>query len=187
MKFILNTAIDSHFCALFDEEGIRITYHEWENRRHDGKELWEFLKNYDVSDITFLGGVSGPGGFSSLRAGAGVLNALAFTTGLPVHSLRADFWQKTLLQGKGEVVLNSFGDGVWVEKDSILHRYSVREAGDLFSKEPACVSWLPVEKQKAFSSPIFLDMKQAPEVLLQLLETVKPHAQCVTEYEVPPV
>ena len=187
VKFILNTAIDPHFCALFDTAGIRIAYHEWENRRHDGKELWEFLKNYDVSNITFLGGVSGPGGFSSLRAGAGVLNSLAFATGISVHSLRADFWQEALLEKKGEVVLNSFGDGVWIQKNSVLHRYSVEEAGDLFLKKPACVSWLPKEKQEVFSHPIFIDMKQAPEVLLHLLEKVEPHNQCVTEYEVPPV
>ncbi len=187
VKFILNTAIDPHFCALFDEAGIRIDYHEWENRRHDGKELWEFLKNHDVSKFIFLGGVSGPGGFSSLRAGAGVLNSLAFATGLSVHSLRADFWQEALLQGKGEVILNSFGDGVWVRKNSILHRHSVEEAGKLFIQTPVCVSWLPKEKQEMFSHPIFIDMKQAPEVLLTFLEAVEPHTQCVTEYEVPPV
>ncbi len=187
MKFILNTAVDPHFCALFDENNVRINYHEWENRRHDGKELWEFLQKYNVSRFTFLGGVSGPGGFSSLRAGAGVLNSLAFTTGLPVHSLRADFWQEALLSETESVILNSFGDGVWIKKNSVLCRYSVEEAGKLFAEKTVCVSWLPKGKQEVFSNPMFLDMTQALEVLLKCLEQTKPYTQCVTEYEVPPV
>ncbi len=187
MKFILNTAVDPHFCALFDETGRRLFYCEWEDRRRDGKELWDFLQDHDVSEFTFLGGVSGPGGFSSLRVGAGILNSLAFTTGLPIHSLRADFWQEALLKGEGKMVLNSFGDGVWVRSGNELDRKSIAEAGSLFANNSVCVSWLPEGKQKAFSNPILVDMNEAPEVLLKLLETVDSHPQFVTNYEVPPV
>ena len=187
MKFILNTSIDPHFCALFDENGERLFYHEWEDRRQDGQELWGFLRQYDVSKFTFLGGVSGPGGFSSLRVGAGVLNSLAFATGLGIHSLRADFWQKVLLSGKGEVVLNSFGDGVWIQKGKELDRKSVEVASSGFSNKSVCVSWLPAEKAGCFQNPFLIDMKNAPEELLHLLETEDAHSQFITDYEVPAV
>ncbi len=188
MKFILNTAIDPHFCALFDEKNVRIFYHEWNDRRRDGKELWEFLKNQDVSTFTFLGGVSGPGGFSSLRAGAGVLNSLAFTTNLSIHSLRADFLQKALLKEEAvEVVLNSFGDGVWIQNGTELIRKKGEDVQQYFSHKPVCVSWLPEEKQKIFSNPFFINMDNAPEFLLSLLEKEPGHPQFITDYEVPPV
>lgn len=187
MKFILNTAVDPHFCALFNADGVRISYHTWENKRNDGRELWDFLKQYNISEITFLGGVSGPGGFSSLRVGAGVLNSLAFSLQVPVHSLRADYWQKDLLKNIGEVMLNSFGDGVWIRSKNDLVRKSVVEASEDFQDSPVCVNWLPEEKAKQFRCPMFVDMKNAPEGLLRLLERADSHPQCVTEYEVPPV
>lgn len=187
MKFILNTAIDPHFCALFSEEGVRLFYHEWENRRDDGQELWNFLAQHDVSTFTFLGGVSGPGGFSSLRVGAGVLNSLAFSTGLNVHSLRADFWQEALLSEKGEVLLNSFGDGVWSRSGKDLVRRELAEAREMFQETPVCVSWLSPEKEAVFAHPVFIDMKKAPEILLKSLSEVDAHPQCITDYEVPPV
>lgn len=187
MKFILNTAVDLHFCALFDEAGKRLFFHKWEDCRQDGQELWEFLQQHDVSKFTFLGGVSGPGGFSSLRVGAGVLNSLAFSLQLPVHSVRADFWQESLLKETGEVILNSFGDGVWVRRGKDLVRKSAKDAGSDFLKISACISWLPEGKAQQFENPILVEMKNAPEVLLQLLETVDAHPQCVTEYEVPAI
>jgi hypothetical protein len=187
VKFILNTAVDPHFCALFDEKGGRLLYHEWENRRDDGTELWEFLKSHDISNITFLGGVSGPGNFSSLRVGAGVLNSLAFSTALPVHSLRADYWQEELLDGEGEVVLNSFGDSVWVRSEHELDRKTPEEANLSFSGKSACVSWLSEEKAFYFHNKIAIDMSQSPEVLLHLLQKSEPHSQFITDYEVPPI
>ena len=187
MKFILNTAVDPHFCALFNVSGKRLAYHEWENRRDDGSEIWQFLQDYTVSEITFLGGVSGPGGFSSLRAGASILNALAFATYLPVASLRADFWQEALLSGTGEVLLNSFGDGVWIRSGNDLVRKSGKEASELFYEDSVCVSWVPEEKAQRFQNPVFVDMKNAPEVLLSLLEKEATHPQFITDYEVPPV
>lgn len=187
MKFILNTAVNPHFCALFDDDGQRISFHTWENHRDDGSELWNFLKQCDSANITFLGGVSGPGGFSSLRVGAGVLNSLAFALKLSVHSLRADFWQEALLKDTGAIVLNSFGDGVWVRSGKDLVRKTAEEANRYFLGKSACVSWLPEEKVREFETPILVDMKEAPEVLLRLLKTVDAHPQCLTEYEVPPI
>ena len=187
MKFILNTAVDPHFCSLFDVSGKRLAYHEWKNRRDDGKEIWQFLQHYTVSEITFLGGVSGPGGFSSLRAGASILNALAFVTHLSVASIRADFWQEALLSGKGKIVLNSFGDGVWIQSGKDLVRKSIEQVRKQFRDTPVCVNWLPGEKAEQFQNPVFVDMKNAPEVLMSLLEKEVTHPQFITDYEVPPV
>lgn len=188
MKFILNTAVDPHFCTLFDDEGKRVSYHQWQDRRRDGKELWEFLNKQNSSNFTFLGGISGPGGFSSLRAGAGVINALAFTTGLPIHSVRADFLQKALLKDeRGAVVLNSFGDGVWMQEGKELTRKPAAEAGESFAQNPVCISWIPIEKQAFFKNPVSVDMEKAPEILLRLLETTKEQSMFVPDYEVPAV
>lgn len=187
VKFILNTAVDPHFCALFDERGTRLFYRTWENRRDDGKEIWQFLQQHTLSEITFLGGVSGPGGFSSLRAGAGILNSLAFCLHLPIASLRADFWQEALLGNTGEVVLNSFGDGVWLRKGKELERFSVEEACGLMGEKAVCVNWLPEEKAQKFTNPRSISMDNAPEELLHLLESTETHSQFITDYEVPPV
>ena len=192
MKFILNTAVDPHFCALFSEKGERVAYHEWTDRRRDGAELWDFLNERNVEDFTFIGGVSGPGGFSSLRAGAGVLNSLAFALNLPVHAVRADRWMKGLLdkQFVGDnvvVVLNSFGDGVWIQDGEELARLQVEEAGQRIANNLVCVSWLSDEKKKAFVKGVEIVMDKSAEVLLSVLGEVMPNRQFATDYEVPPV
>lgn len=188
MKFILNTAIDPHFCTVFDEKSAQVFHKEWRDRRRDGAELFEFLKQQDVSSFTFLGGITGPGGFSSLRIGTGVLNVLAFTTGLPVHAVRADGLQKALLSDREcAVILNSFGDGVWIQEGAELIRKTAFEASALFSSTPVCVSWLPPEKQKLFQNPVFIEMENAPKTLLQLLQETKEQDSFMPDYEVPPV
>ncbi len=188
MKFILNTAVDPHFCTLFTKDGKRFAHHEWTNRRRDGVELWIFLNNYTVSEFTFLGGISGPGGFSSLRAGAGVLNALSFATRLPIYSVRADKVQRALLpDSEVEVVLNSFGEGVWIQEGSELVRKEMQEVHQLFAHKRACTSWLPFEKESAFPHSVSVDTKTIPEVLLRLLEVSEPQKVFVPDYEVPAV
>ena len=191
MKFILNTAVDPHFCALFSETGERIDYLEWNDRRLDGEELWKFLDEKKTADLTFIGGVSGPGGFSSLRAGAGVLNSLAFALQTPVHAVRADKWQAALLKEQFNeevnVALNSFGDAVWLQDGAELTRHQVEEAGVKLATEKVCVSWLDDKKKEAFPNGVEVKMKKGPEVLLAQLEKVDPNRQFAAEYEVPPV
>ena len=108
MKFILNTAIDPHFCFFVDEENNIVDLHIWENRRLDGKEVFEFLEKYpkEREEINFIGGVSGPGGFSSLRVGAGIINAIATAKNIETRSIRADQWIASLLGADIPFVLN---------------------------------------------------------------------------------
>lgn len=91
MLFVLNTSVDPHFCALFDEDHNLIDQVSWEDRKQDGSQVFEFLQKHP-ENITFIGGISGPGGFSSLRAAAGILNALSFKYQLPIHQVREDQW-----------------------------------------------------------------------------------------------
>ena len=105
-----------------------------------------------------------------------------------IHSLRADFLQAALLEDKKtKVVLNSFGNGVWIQEQENLTRKTAEEAGKEFSTIPVCVSWLPEEKQEPFENPVLVDMKKAPEVLLRLLQSTDAHPQFITDYEVPAV
>lgn len=192
MKFILNTAVDPHFCALFDSDESRIDYHEWQNRRRDGEELWHFLNKHKTDEIDFIGGVSGPGGFSSLRAGAGVLNSLAFALGISVHAVRADRWQEALLSrqfpnDEVKVVLNSFGDGIWLKEGDVLGRYSVDDLRKKIGETCICGSWLPAEKRQEFANTVELDMAKGAEILLSILHDAEPARQFATAYEVPPV
>ncbi|MCF7917979.1 hypothetical protein K9L27_03205 [Candidatus Gracilibacteria bacterium] len=203
MKFILNTAVDPHFCALFDENNELIERREWTNRRMDGREVFEFLNKFHLGfkkiqnpglSFTFLGGVAGPGGFSSLRAGAGVLNALSFSYKLPVHQVRADRWIQEFLRTQGEnaqaFVLNSFSDGVFISEgenpNAPLQRVDVNEAVQRFS-EPVFVGLLPIEKQKKFSKSLDIPFENTELALLTVLEKTNPQEIFLPDYEFPPV
>ncbi len=188
MKFVLNTSIDPHFCFLAEDSGEIVDLCVWENRRRDGKEIFAFLeKHADVKEkIDFLGGVSGPGGFSSLRAGAGVLNALSITQKVQTHSIRADQWVAGLLDTP--FVLNSFGDGVFVPKNGKLERVLLADASGLLKMESIYVGLLPEEKQVRFFSPdqreIDLTSKDSLQTLLILLEKENAQDLFVPTYEV---
>ena len=188
MKFILNTAVDPHFCALFDSAGKLIECHKWTNRRRDGAETFDFLESHKAEDlkINFCGGVAGPGGFSSLRAGAGILNALAFAKKIPVHQVRADRWIAEFL-GSKDFVLNSFGDGVWVLESGELIRMPVGGAAEKFSDTPIFVGLLPPEKRGKFKKTLDVSLERAEKVLLEVLEKTQPQEIFHPDYEFPPV
>ena len=89
MLFVLNTSLDPHFCALFDKDQNLIDQVSWEDRKQDGRSVFEFLEKHPEK-LSFIGGISGPGGFSSLRAASSILQALALKYDLPIHQIRAD-------------------------------------------------------------------------------------------------
>ena len=68
-----------------------------------------------------------------------------------------------------------------------MTRYQVEEAGAKLSDEKVCVSWLSEEKKVAFENRVEIDMKKAPEVLLEILKKAEPNRQFAAEYEVPAV
>jgi hypothetical protein len=184
VKFILNTAIDPHFCALFDEANNLVERKTWENRKMDGKEMFDFLTKQTAS-ITFCGGVTGPGGFSSLRAGGGVLNALSVANNIPVHQVRADVWVREII-GSEDFLLNSFSDGVFYLENGKLVRITIDEASEQF-EQPMFVGLLPPEKQEKMARTVEHAFENSEQVLLEVLEKSEPQEQFHADYEFPPV
>jgi len=193
VKFILNTAVDSHFCALFDEQGKLIKQQEWTNRRRDGQEVYEFLENEETDKIIFCGGVTGPGGFSSLRAGGGILNTLAFSNKIAVHQIRADIWIREFLSSNSNkefelcFLLNSFSDGVFYTEGEELVRVDVEEAVKKFADQEVWVELLPEEKKEKFTKQSKISFDNKEEVLLKVLENSQGKEQFEPDYEFPPV
>jgi tRNA A37 threonylcarbamoyladenosine modification protein TsaB len=192
VQFIINTSIDPHFCCVFHTDNTRAHYHQWTDRRADGREVWNFCAQNQIEPqkITFLGGVSGPGGFSCLRATAGILNALSFASGKPLYSIRAVQWIAAFLQHKNQppdqFVLNSFGDAVFLpEAENKLRRVPVTEAAA--TQKPYYIGGLPPEKQKHFSHTLDLDFEGAEKILLTQLQSAPPQKNFSPDYEFPPV
>ncbi|MCK5461203.1 hypothetical protein KAI58_04425 [Candidatus Gracilibacteria bacterium] len=191
MQFILNTSFDPHFCALFDEKDQLVAFHFWENRRKDAFEIWSFLKIYDHSNLDFIGGVTGPGGFSSLRAGGVILNALAFSKNLLVHGIRADIIIEAFLiqQGKDcDFLLNSFGKFVFCRKgNGKLERVETEKAVEKFEQEVLFLGLLPLEKQAAFKQKQEVSLNGIEKVCLEVLQKAEPQKSFLPDYEFPAV
>jgi len=191
MKFILNTAIDPHFCAIFDKNNNLIERVVWENRKKDAEMVWSALNKCDLDKINFIGGLSGPGGFSSLRAAAGILNSLCFANNLQVRQIRSDrlvsaFLRKTDFQGT--FLLNSFGGSVFLlQKTGDLEIISVENAVEKFKNEKVFVGVLPKEKQAFFKQKVDLEIKDLEMVLLEELEKTEPQKSFLPDYQFSPV
>lgn len=194
MKFVINTAIDPHFCAIFDDRDKLVKKKTWDFRPKDGVEVFEFLKKWKLAEmnLSFLGGVSGPGGFSSLRTAAGILNALGYAKKLPVHKVRADkliaaFLSKVDEKCANDFVLNSFSDGVFCSKpDGSLVRVNVEDAAAQFEDRPVFVSLLPDDKQRYFKKKLKIEselQQDLTSVLLEVLKVTPAEDVFVPEYE----
>ncbi len=190
MKFIINTSLDPHFCALFDKKEQLIEAVRWEDRRKTGQIVWDFLEKHQGEEFNFIGGVSGPGGFSNLRAAAGILNALSFRFDLPIHAVRADKFVRFWLKEQGQAipfVLNSFSDGVFIAEGSALLRLQVVEAVKQYKGEKVFVGFLPSEKQALFLNQINLPLERLEGALYQCLKKEKPNKEFLPDYEFPAV
>lgn len=184
MKFILNMSFAPHFVVLFDEKNVEIDRLEWEDFRAGSQHVWDFLGRHKIgteTKLSFVGGVAGPGGFSTLRVGGAIINALAFRFRLPVHQVRADVIARALTGGNG-FLLNSFGDGVFVPEGEELSRVAVTQ---LKSDRPLFIDWLPPEKQDQF-----VPMKIEADVIkttLQVLQKAESRRVFLPDYEFPAV
>jgi hypothetical protein len=183
MKFVLNTAIDPHFCAIFSNEDKLIDKFSWEVRSKDGEFIYDFLSKYDLSDISFCGGVSGPGGFASLRASAGVLNSLSVAKDIPIHQISAEIWIKNII-GHEDFLLNSFGKFVWTINEGRLVRTDL-EIIDYSKKW--FVGFLPKDKKDLFLNTIDIDLENTETTLLSFLLKEKSREVFSPNYEFPPV
>lgn len=194
MKFILNTSLDPHFCALFDAQGVLVDSLRWEDRRKTGIFVWDFLEKNKISEysMSLIGGISGPGGFSNLRGAAGILNALSLKFEIPVHQVRADFFVERLLKKNNfdheNFLLNSFSDGVFFQaKNKDLIRITVDKAVEEFKEEALFVGFLPEVKQENFSKKITVNFEDIEKILLEVLAESIPQKQFVADYEFPAV
>jgi len=184
VQFILNTAVDPHFCVLFDEADNLIERRDWVNRKLDGQEMWDFLAQHE-GEITFCGGVTGPGGFSSLRAGGGILNAISVAHNIPVHQVRADRWVEKVIDSQ-DFLLNSFSDGVFFVDGDKLKRITIDEAVLKF-EQPMFVGLLPPEKQEKITKTFDHSFENSEQMLLKMLQASEPQEQFHADYEFPAV
>lgn len=192
MKLVLNTAIDPHFCAILDANNVVLKKKKWENRSRDGQEIWNFLNENRAQQIKFemIGGVSGPGGFSSLRTSAGILNAIAFSQKTEIKQVRADLFVAAFLKSHGReenFVLNSFGKAVFVQDGDKLQHLKIDEAVAKFKDEKVFVGVLPEEKAILFSNKIDLKFENTESLLGEVLSTQKSQKTFIPDYEFDPV
>ena len=91
----------------------------WENPKQDGQKMWTFLATQKIAENKpqFVGAIAGPGGFSSLRVGAGVTNSLAFFAQIPSFSVGLDLVLHTFF-GDRNFLVPSFGDQFFVFDES---------------------------------------------------------------------
>lgn len=184
MKFILNTAITPHLCALFNTNDVLLDIQKWTNFRRDGQEIYDFLEKNNIQNkaLGFLGAVSGPGGFSSLRAGMGILNALSFFQNLPIHQVRADQWVSTFL-GSNNFLLNSFSNNIFYVKNERLVCTTIDKAAKKFENTALFVGLLPPEKQKKIIKKIPQSFDNSEITLLNILKQQKPQKFGTPDYE----
>lgn len=177
-------SFEPHFVALFDAQNQLVASEKWTDFRAGGEIVWGFLETYKIGqalDLTFIGGVSGPGGFSTLRVGGAIINALGFRFGLPVYQVRADYIARELI-GSDEFLLNSFGDGVFVPEGDDLIRMPFTEVDN---KEPLFVDWLPAEKKSKFK--ILKSNKDVMATTLSVLQAQDSKKVFLPDYEFPAV
>jgi hypothetical protein len=192
MKFVLNTSFAPHFCALFNEDQKLIAQTHWQTPKEDGARVWNFLAQHLKTEthLTFVGGVSGPGSFSSLRAGGAILNALAFRFKLDIHQARADKIIKDYLvsinQFETPFLLNSFGQRVFTTKNNELDpvELKVLSASD---KTGTITAWLPEDKAIQFSQSINVDPLGPLQTILETLDKSEGLTLFIPDYEYPAV
>lgn len=190
MKFILNTSLEPHFCALFDDEGALLNQEQWSDFRRDGEIIWNFLDKHQTEDLTFIGGIAGPGGFSSLRASGAILNTLSIKHELKLHQVGAEQVVRQLLNDEDKpdvmVYLNSFSQKVLrLNTKGILEAVELEAARERVEK--ACVTFLPEGKNKDFQEAVEVDRENLIATTLSILERQKPQSDFVPQYQFPPV
>ena len=191
MQFLINTSLEPFGCALIQDHKI-LEISLWDDFRKGGEASWEFLDTHKNlwSQITLIGGVSGPGGFSNLRVAGVILNALSLKLELPIHQVRADKVVESLLSSQNKealFLLNSFGSAVFESDQGNLKRLELEQAVDKFGSTETCVSFLPTVKQAGFTKPIVIDKEQLYPCIGSIIQSVPPQSIFVPDYEYPAV
>jgi len=191
MEFYLNFSLEPYGVSLF-KEGEIYAKEEWVDPKQGAQIVWDFLEKHKarVEDIKRIGGISGPGGFSSLRVGGTILNTLAYKLDQPIYQARADCIVRALAEAqdfKGQLVLNSFGKSIWMIEGAAIER---RELEYLSLKEKSthtATNFIPVTKSDSFENQGLLSMEQFWQILRSVLRRTEPFPQFIPEYEYPAV
>jgi len=183
MKFVLNTAIDPHFCAIFSEENELVDKLVWTERPKDGEKIYKFLAKQNPAKISFCGGIAGPGGFASLRASAGVLTSISIANNIPIHQISAEKFIADIL-GHENFLLNSFGRAVWTTSNGKISRELL---DDLDLDKEWFIALLPDNKKELFSRELRPSLGNIESDLLDRLLKQSPQKVFIPHYEVPPV
>jgi len=184
VKIILNVSVDPHFVALFDATDNLVDQVSWTDFKTGSQRVWDFLEHHKIETLSFIGGISGPGGFSTLRVGGAIINALSLKFGIPVHQARADQVTQALIDSDN-FVLNSFGNGVFIGKNNDLKRIEIEEAVEIFQQNPVFIDFLP-EHKRALFTPLKTD-KDLVKTTLEVLKTHTPRKVFLPDYEFPAV
>lgn len=191
MKFVLNTSFDPHFCALFNKKSQLLFATHWHTPKEDGQRIWDFLNTHlnPAQSLNFIGGVSGPGSFSSLRTGGVILNALAFRFEILLHQARADRVILDFLNSQNinvPFLLNSFSDRVFQLENQNLKATDINHL-ELNKNQTIITAWLPSQKAERFKNCITVDPLGPLETLLKTLEKTTPQNLFIPDYEYPAV
>jgi len=194
MKLIINTTVLPYFCCFYDEKNKNFFTEKWENNKKSAEIIWKFLgQNLDkIKNLQYIGGVSGPGGFSNVRICSIVINAINFTYKTPILSISGDKWIEYFLKKNKYLenffLLNSFGDNVFFKNEKKeLEFLDIKIIAKKFGNQPMWVYALPEKKQKFFTKKIFIPEKQVQNSLFEALEKTKPIKNFAPYYGVHPV
>ncbi|MDO4773616.1 MAG: tRNA (adenosine(37)-N6)-threonylcarbamoyltransferase complex dimerization subunit type 1 TsaB [Candidatus Saccharibacteria bacterium] len=125
MIILLDTA--TPVCRLTIVDGGRRVSHEWQADRTLARYLLAFLRDKlaeqgaEITDVTGIGGMKGPGSFTGLRIGLSVANTLADGLGVPIVGATGDDWQAEALarleRGESDtIVLPEYGGEVHITR-----------------------------------------------------------------------
>ncbi len=193
MKFICNTSFNPHFCALFSAKEALVDALFWERPKEDSQKIWDFCHRHKIRDldINFLGAVSGPGSFSSLRASSVIMQSLSFYFKCDIHQIRADKviheFLNTIPKSPKLFLLNSFSSGVFLPEGDLLKKYDIIQASELIGDTACFTGLLPTEKAKHIKNKVEYELNRIENVTLKTLNQTKSSKVFVPDYEYPPV
>lgn len=190
---MLNTSLNPHFVALYSADGESVAVESWTAFREDTDRVIHFLLQQRLDQHTplqWVGGVTGPGGFSSLRAASSLLQGLSLTHGCPIRGVSAEALVRFLLMAMGvenpRFVLNSFGQRVFLVEDTMT-LLTAQEAAEQCRDVPVCTTFLPEEKAAYFLQRYDVDVRAVPGALFSLLSGAEDRDDWVPLYAFPPV
>lgn len=150
MLLLLNVSVEPFFIALLKKEGTPFAQAFIPNTKQAGEEMFRFCEKYQehFSTLLWAGTVTGPGGFTTLRLGASLVNTLHFVQGTPLRTVTAMEWVSDWLQltSYQKALLNSFGETVFLVENNNHRLISLHEVRDL---KDVWYGGLPEAKRKS--------------------------------------